>query len=461
MAPKRKSKSRSVPYDPELPVNWTIKRLKEELAKKGIHAPPSSRRMALVRLLNDSEHGTPDIFETTPRQSPVNTNNGGSSGDRTVIDIVSRLTSTVQTLQQTVNNLNTKVNSLTTQVNQASQRSTETASVSNRSEGPVRGNAVDRGNVQNTDKDQEFTMATAIAAFNSPLRVVPAAAGSEEQLQQTLQGGYQRTRTTYGYAAESLPLVETVAPHIRQNILAGKDINLAALLIPYYMGPSSEIHDEFNQNSCHNNKTDNRLNRCLNIGEFIQAFGIYKSIMCGTFPSRRTELDLYERDIVDMASKYPGKGFYEYHKQFSLIAASQLKYNNILVDWSVRNNTLFCNIFANIQPHSCDHCDSTLHSTGFCPSIRNMEDHKGNSMMAFKRKSQPGDKESDSHGRKRINYKGREICNNYNGDRGCNNPRCINWHICLECKGEHPKVSCATSKNDSAPQYKGAMQSKR
>ena len=54
--------------------------------------------------------------------------------------------------------------------------------------------------------------------------------------------------------------------------------------------------------------------------------------MCGTYPSRKTELELYEKDIVDMASTYPEKGFYEYHKQFSLIAASQLKYNNILVD---------------------------------------------------------------------------------------------------------------------------------
>ena len=65
-------------------------------------------------------------------------------------------------------------------------------------------------------------------AFNSALRVVTAAACSEEQLQQALQGGYQRTMRTYGYAAESLPL--------RQNSLAGKDINLAALLVPYYIG---------------------------------------------------------------------------------------------------------------------------------------------------------------------------------------------------------------------------------
>lgn len=48
------------------------------------------------------------------------------------------------------------------------------------------------------------------------------------------------------------------------------------------------------------------------------------------------ELDLYERDIIDMATRYPGKGFYEYHRQFSLMAASHLRFNNIMVDWSVR-----------------------------------------------------------------------------------------------------------------------------
>ena len=79
----------------------------------------------------------------------------------------------------------------------------------------------------------------------------------------------------------------------------------------------------------------------------MKAFGIYKNDMCQAYPSCREELDMYERDIVDIGYEYGGKGFYEYHKIFSSQAAAYLRYHNIKVDWSVRNNRLFCNVFVN------------------------------------------------------------------------------------------------------------------
>ncbi|CAC5426343.1 unnamed protein product [Mytilus coruscus] len=93
--------------------------------------------------------------------------------------------------------------------------------------------------------------------------------------------------------------------------------------------------------------------------------------MCTTFPHRRSELDLYERDLVDMATRYPGKGFYEYHKRFSADAAAHLRHNKIPVDWSIRNNSLFCNIFANIKPNTCSICSSSFHSSSYCNQSNN------------------------------------------------------------------------------------------
>ena len=93
---------------------------------------------------------------------------------------------------------------------------------------------------------------------------------------------------------------------------------------------------------------------------------MYKNITCSSYPHRRSERDLYERDIVDMASRYAGRGFYEYHKKFSADAAAHLGYNNTKVDWAIRNNTLFCNIFANTRPNACNVCGSTFHVTWFC-----------------------------------------------------------------------------------------------
>ena len=118
-------------------------------------------------------------------------------------------------------------------------------------------------------------------------------------------------------------MVETTSPQLRQQITSGKDVNLISRLIPYYI-PADENDG--------NKKPDKRLLRSLPLrGEFIQAFGIYKNIIGQAYPERRQELDLYERDIIDIATKYPGKGFNEYHRQFSLMAASHLKYNNILM----------------------------------------------------------------------------------------------------------------------------------
>ena len=63
--------------------------------------------------------------------------------------------------------------------------------------------------------------------------------------------------------------------------------------------------------------------------------------MCDTYPIRRQELDLYERDIVDIATSSNGKGFDEYHKAFSAQVAAHLRFSNKKVDWSVLNNKLF------------------------------------------------------------------------------------------------------------------------
>ena len=67
----------------------------------------------------------------------------------------------------------------------------------------------------------------------------------------------------------------------------------------------------------HTSRPDVRLLRMLSLGEFIQAFAVYKHIMCAVFAHRHIELDIYERDIVDMAARYPGKGFLRQHPRWN------------------------------------------------------------------------------------------------------------------------------------------------
>ena len=178
---------------------------------------------------------------------------------------------------------------------------------------------------------------------------------------------------------------------------------------------------------------DLRLNNSLSLPQFIQAFIIYKSIMCEAYPSRRLELDLYERDIVDMATRYNGRGFYEYHKSFSAQAAAHLRYSNKKVDWSVRNNKLFASIFVNHRASSCLHCNSSLHSASFCPKlleeklIKTYNQHQGS---------------TDIQGRAKIKFRGKEICNNFNSNSGCSYSQCTRVHVCLICKKEHSQIAC-------------------
>ena len=414
--------ARPVPYsyNPDLPENWTSVQLKEALKSRGISFPVHARRAVLIRLYTDSvarSHNATGNNEDIPiSQNSTDQNSNGDDRQNVLIDIVSKLTSSVQSLQQNVINLTSRVNSMTP----GAVPQPITNHLTNR-------NAQDqaRSCTADTISTENYTLDTAFARISS------AAAGSADQISEF-------KRTKYGFSAESLPLVETISPQLRQQITSGKDVNLASLLIPYYI-PSDE-NDAYK-------KPDKRLLRSLTIGEFIQAFGIYKNIMGQAYPQRRQELDLYERDIIDMATRYPGKGFYEYHRQFSLMAASHLKYNNILVDWSVRNNTLFCNLFANTRAQTCASCNSTLHLSGFCPL---------NGAVGEKRNG-----DMDSYGRKRQFHEGKEICNNFNGVRGCQLPRCRNAHLCIECKGDHSKQKCTYAKYVNVPHIAGTITLKR
>ncbi|CAC5418314.1 unnamed protein product [Mytilus coruscus] len=310
-----------------------------------------------------------------------NNENTPSNDNRVLIGIVSKLSTTVQSLQQNVSGLTGKVNALLqARSNENTSRIVETPNV-------YVSAPVDTYNaLQNT-------------------RTAPnAAAGSEEQLSNFGTSG-NMVRTAHGYSAETLPFVETISPQLRKNIISGMDINLTSLLIPYYSGSGTY---ELNLSEDKNNKTDPRSSKSLSLGEFIQAFGIYKNIMCTTFPHRRSELDLYERDLVDIATRYPGKGFYEFHKRFSADAAAHLRHNNISVDWSIRNNTLFCNIFENIKPNTCNICSSSFHSTSFC----NQSNNNNRNTTGLYRSDQ------DIHDRERSYHSGKEICNNFNGKTG-------------------------------------------
>lgn len=455
MGPKRNParSARSVPYDINLPDNWTVAKLKAELANLSVSFPKSAKRAQLIAIFKQSTNTTANtvdvaasIFSDSALRglqastdlgssralppsvagasalaqevSPVNNNN-------TVTSALRELTATVSSLQNNLKQLSAKVNSIQT------------------AESTVADNAA---SVPTGEANVMNTLASALqpATLQEPPLVptaVPTVTGPD----------HCYVRTKFGFSAESLPFVETVSPQIRKSVVEGKDVNLASLLIPCYNGPAC-VGDKVGDKD----KPDPRLNKVLTLSEFILAFGIYKSIMCEAFPPRRAELDLYERDIVDMGTRYGGSGFMDYHKQFSATAAAHLKHNNLKVDWSVRNNTLFCNIFANCAPVTCTHCASTIHTSGFCPRLLNdgaassssSPSSEGRQFASRFQAQGPSRSNLDMHGRTKMLFRGTEICNNFNGERGCFAKRCLYSHVCLLCNRNHSKVLCPQAKND-------------
>ncbi|VDI71790.1 Hypothetical predicted protein [Mytilus galloprovincialis] len=111
--------------------------------------------------------------------------------------------------------------------------------------------------------------------------------------------GPQVGNVSCGVRSDEYSNVDIISPSIQKQIIDGKDVNLASLLIPNYETP--QIHSvaanglELNISG----KPDPRLNRKLTIQEFIKAFGKFKRVMSSVYPDRRAELDAYEDEIIE------------------------------------------------------------------------------------------------------------------------------------------------------------------
>ena len=412
--------SRSVPYDLQLPENKT--ELKADLTNRGITFPVSAKKSSLIKLWKQNLDATTvtdtDIQTSLLEEMPVRgcepqevptsqeseihnalLQNKNRHDTRAPSDVnqlngdfhglICELASTMKTLADKVSKL--EDNDITSRLTNANaQAISPEVNHSHMTRVPISVNnhrsIPGTGNFDQVEVPQPVCPQAHSLVMPQPLSTAPAYSIDQVNAPPSsniptdsfslatamnrsinTQDNRNYVKTPHGYSAESLPLVETISPNMRKNIIEGKDVNLAALLIPNYSGPMNN-DDRLSVNSCHNRKPDPRLNRNLSLNEFMKAFGIYKNVMCQAYPSRREELDMYERDIVDMGYEYGGKGFYEYHKIFSSQAA-YLRYHNIKVDWSVRNNRLFCNVFVNHKPNSCNLCQSTTHSAGFCPQL--------------------------------------------------------------------------------------------
>ncbi|XP_063420821.1 uncharacterized protein LOC134706042 [Mytilus trossulus] len=261
MGPIRRSGTRTnVHYDPEMPENWTLVRLRQELNTRGIRIPPNTRRMALVRLLRESRQNirsdagrdneghadtilgsarsqnstatdtTTDHVHDAILGSAASQDASAETNNRTLINIVSRLSTTVQSLQHNVTTLTGQVNTLISQRTvdgreqrtvDAREQTTTTTTLTGNTWIPTFASSGNQLRSEEVNANGlNFNLETAYSALRSN-SLPTAAAGSEEQAIRN----NRFVQTPRGYSAESLPFVETVTPQLRRNIISDEEVS--------------------------------------------------------------------------------------------------------------------------------------------------------------------------------------------------------------------------------------------
>ncbi|KAM4795856.1 uncharacterized protein WCC33_000946 [Rhinophrynus dorsalis] len=208
-----------------------------------------------------------------------------------------------------------------------------------------------------------------------------------------------------------------IPQNLRKDILEGKEVNLAAILLA-----SQDITENKTVNCGEVSVTlkakDPRLAHKLTIPEFVLAFSVYRDIICTISPHRRQELDTYMYMLVDLGHRYGGFAYYDYHKSFAAKAAAALSQFNYHTDWSSLDNELFCRHFAGLKLPTCQICQANTHSTQLCPSSVNAN------LLVLPSTNRPQDPTTSSEITSRptkdklgrtIHYIGNSpICNNFN-----------------------------------------------
>lgn len=473
-------------WDLENPSNWTIHKLREELNKKGIKTPSSLSKSVLKQLYVEnsttSEIPAPQIplnrintniatssaLSAEPEVTTENTINGPCLGSSDLNNTAVPNTSPTEQNSINVDQLPRNSNSDgihgdhgDTSIQRANFNSMATMStmmaqffsgfqqsLSQFNQTWKKGNDTDTCNggfnLHQWYREHNSTASLQNPMFQTGLQqdlLYSSSTAQQPDLRvSTIQQGPQ------GVRSDSFTNVDIISPTIQKQIIEGKDINLASLLIPKYECPQT---NNISANGIELNVTgrpDPRLNRKLSLQEFIRAFGKFKRVMTTTFPDRRAELDAYQDDIIDICNFF-GDKFYDYHKMFSAKAATLLREQCVKVDWSKRDRDILNLVTAGASINICKICNMVDHTTAFC-SMQSSGKYQSYNKTSrqFEASIDQGPKsdiKTDKLGRNRVYLNGEEICNNFNGDRGCQRLSCPFKHVCSRCNlSNHSLSNC-------------------
>ena len=154
---------------------------------------------------------------------------------------------------------------------------------------------------------------------------------------------------------------------------------------------------------------------------WLEGFARLASVLTSRHPSKAAELWAYQSAIIRAARNFEGTAWVAYDRQYRREALARKDLN-----WSVVNSRLYSEAFTGRAKIilRCRHCLSETHDLRACPS------NPDTILDQIRRPLSP------------HMHSARDICRNYN-DRRCHYDRCKYQHICRECLGPHPWLSCS------------------
>ncbi|MEW8548788.1 MAG: hypothetical protein AB2693_35255 [Candidatus Thiodiazotropha sp.] len=431
-----------MPYDLNLPSNWSAAKLKTEIAALGVNLTSQSiPKSALLQIYeqlsvksNNEQYSDNSNNVDTSTQDPPSLGTGVTTGQQVTLPVsVNLQNSGTESISESHPVLEP---TCVPGSNLVSQNQLQAATPPQDSQSGLIGIV---SAMQGTITSLQSTINNLLLQQNS------SAGPGANYLEQYYNGTNQRSTNSVnqsqiqGIAADNLPHIDVVTDSVRKNIISGKYVNLASLLIPDYDTSKLPTDSMVAVELLKRQQRDHRLDRALTITQFFKAFGVYKRIMCEAFPQRRDELDLYEADIGNIYEHY-GDIFYQYHVQFSRQAAAYMM-KGIKVDWSKRHKDLFQLLIGGTKTKLCEYCFQADHQSPFCPTQINVSRPLKQRPNLGLDSTKEGNR--DSYGRSRVTFKGKEICNNFNGEKGCTRSACAFEHICKKCKGPgHGQYTC-------------------
>ena len=160
----------------------------------------------------------------------------------------------------------------------------------------------------------------------------------------------------------------------------------------------------------------------------MKAWNLYLSVLLNNNPGRALELVGYQQLICSANKLLPINAWVQYNSKFCTIAAA-----NMHLYWDQHHPDLWLEALAlgNLDKQTskrwpCLYCKATTHYPENCPCSPFLDNLQ--SLRA-------------------TNHRGSvtPTCGDFN-ERNCSCHVCHFKHICLSCKGDHPRVSCSSRK---------------